>query len=423
MHKLFLLDAMALIYRAHFAFSKNPRVNSKGMNTGAVLGFTNTLLDLLKREKPSHIGVAFDTPEPTFRHIEFKEYKANRQEQPEDITSAIPYVYKMVEAFQIPILVKPGFEADDIIGTIAKKAAHTGEFEVYMMTPDKDYAQLVEEKIFLYKPAFIGNGIDIWGIPEVLKKFDIERIDQVIDFLGLQGDSVDNIPGIPGVGPKTAVKFLKAYGSVEGLIANVDQLKGKQKEKVSQFAEQGLLSKKLATIDIHVPVDFDPEALKLTDPNDEQVISLFDELEFRTLKKRLYPEKKSGSKKGDSNQIDLFAAPKTQNHKRTEPQHYQGDKSSIRDSIHHYYCIDSPEGYQQLADLLARQQEFCFDTETTSINAIDAELVGIAFATYPGEAYYVPIPAHLLENPSEEVISILSHFQEVFANPQISKIG
>ena len=241
--KLFLLDAMALIYRAHFAFSKNPRINSKGMNTGAALGFTNSLVEVLNKEKPSHIAVAFDTSAPTFRHEQYKEYKANREAQPEDIRVAIPIVKDIVRAFNIPVLEMDGFEADDIIGTIAKQAARQ-DFTVYMMTPDKDYSQLVEDCIFLYKPAYMGNSVEILGIPEVLKKFDIQEVMQVCDMLGLQGDSSDNIPGIPGVGSKTASKLLKEYGSVEGVIANADQLKGKQKERVIEFSEQGLLDRK-----------------------------------------------------------------------------------------------------------------------------------------------------------------------------------
>lgn len=431
MNKLFLLDAMALIYRAHFAFSKTPRINSKEMNTGAVLGFTNTLLDLIKRENPTHIGVAFDTAEPTFRHIEFKEYKAHRDEQPEDISIAIPYVYKMVEAFNIPILVRPGYEADDIIGTIAKKAAQTGEFKVYMMTPDKDYAQLVEENIFLYKPAFLGNDVDIWGIKEVLEKFDIQRVDQVIDLLGLQGDAVDNIPGIPGIGAKTAAKLLKEFDTVEGLIANTDKLKGKQKEKVIEFAEQGILSKRLATIDINVPVEFQPEELKMVPMNEEKVKALFDELEFRTLKSRLFKEGTTEpkptakkSKKVDPNQQSLFGTPAEAAVEEEIPQSLpEKPMSSIQDTVHHYYLIDTPELRRRLVKHLENQDEFCFDTETTGIDALDAALVGIAFSTYPSEAYYVPVPAHDPADISDEVIAILQDFRPVFENPHIRKIG
>jgi DNA polymerase-1 len=280
--KLFLLDAMALIFRAHFAFSKNPRINSKGLNTGVVLGFTNSLIEIINKEKPTHIGVAFDLPGPTFRHKMFEAYKATREEAPEDIRAGIPIVKELIKCFNIPILEKTGFEADDVIGTIAKQASGNG-FEVFMMTPDKDYAQLVEEHVYLYKPAYMGNAVDILGIPEVLEKFDIENVDQVRDILGLQGDASDNIPGIPGIGAKTAVKLLKEYGSVENLIANSDQLKGKQKENVENFGAQGLLSKKLATIIVDVPVDFDEQALEYNGFDEEKLKGLFEELEFRTL--------------------------------------------------------------------------------------------------------------------------------------------
>jgi DNA polymerase-1 len=257
--KLFLLDAMALIYRAHFALSKNPRLNSKGINTGAIMGFTNTLLEIITTEKPSHIGVAFDTNAPTFRHDEYPEYKANRQSQPEEIRVAIPYCKDIVRAFNIPLYELDGYEADDLIGTLAKKAGN--DFVTYMMTPDKDYAQLVSENIFLYKPAFMGNGADILGIAEVLKKFDISEVKQVIDVLGLKGDAVDNIPGIPGIGDKTASRLLKEFGSVENLVANSDQLTGSVKKKVEEFGEQGIFSKKLATIDIDSPIIFDENEL------------------------------------------------------------------------------------------------------------------------------------------------------------------
>jgi DNA polymerase-1 len=443
MNRLFLLDAMALIYRAHFAFAKNPRINSKGFNTGAVLGFTNTLLDLLKREKPTHIGVAFDTAEPTFRHIEFKEYKAQREAQPEDITSAIPYIYQMIKAFNIPALVKPGFEADDIIGTIAKRAAATGDFEVYMLTPDKDYAQIVTEKIFLYKPSFLGNDFETWGIPEVLKRWEIQRVEQVIDILGLQGDAVDNIPGIPGIGEKTAIKLLQEFDSVENLIANADKLKGKQQENVRNFAAQGLLSKKLATIDINVPIDFDAQDLKYDGMNEAAVKALFDELEFRTLKARLFKEEgekttattttKAKAKPKDKAQIDLFGNPTPALPKEEgETEHGEVlpfgedlggasrglDRKSASNTLHHYYKIDTPVLRARLMSVLEKQTEFCFDTETTNIDALQAELVGIAFSCYPTEAYYVPFPADQVEAKA-----ILEEFRSVFENESIGKIG
>ena len=288
-HKLFLLDAYALIYRAHFAFSKAPRITSKGMNTSAVFGFTNTLLEVLQKEKPTHIGVAFDTAAPTFRHTAYTEYKSQRQAQPEDITIAVPYVKKLVKAFGIPVLAMDGYEADDVIGTIAKRAARAG-FEVFMMTPDKDYGQLVEEHVYLYKPAFMGKGVEVLGEKEILQKWGIKRIDQVTDILGLQGDAVDNIPGIPGVGEKTAQKLIEEFDTVENLIANAALLKGKQKENVEQYAQQALLSKQLATIDINVPVSFEADELKCRDADKAVLTELLEELEFRTIKKRLFGE-------------------------------------------------------------------------------------------------------------------------------------
>jgi len=305
-HKLFLLDAMALIYRAHFAFSKNPRINSKGLNTGVMLGFTNTLLEVLNKEKPSHIAVAFDTSAPTFRHTQFVEYKANRLEQPEDITVSIPWVKEIVKAFNIPLLEMDGFEADDIIGTIAKKAERES-FTVYMMTPDKDYGQLVDDHIFLYKPAFMGNGVDIMGPKEVCAKWEIDHVDKVTDILGLMGDKVDNIPGIPGIGAKTATKLLKEFGTIEELVKNTHLLKGKQKENVENFAAQGLLSKELATIKIDVPVDFVEEELRYDGFDEEKLQAIFTELEFRTLSKRVFKEEGKKAVIQQNEQLGLFA--------------------------------------------------------------------------------------------------------------------
>ncbi|MBV6647228.1 MAG: DNA polymerase I, partial [Cyclobacteriaceae bacterium] len=303
---LFLLDAMALIYRAHFALSKNPIMNSKGINTGAIMGFTNSLLEIITKESPSHIAVAFDTEAPTFRHENFKEYKATRQSQPEEIQIAIPYIKQLIQGFNIPILEVDGYEADDLIGTIAKKASKEG-FTVFMMTPDKDFAQLVEEQVFLYKPAYMGNSVEVLGIPEVLKKFDIEQVDQVRDILGLKGDSVDNIPGVPGVGDKTASKLLKEFGSVEQIVAHVDQLKGSLQKKIQEFGEQGIFSKELATIKIDSPVDFDERALKYTEPNEDVLVPLLDELEFRTISKRLFGET-AAQKTAQKSQLGLFDA-------------------------------------------------------------------------------------------------------------------
>ena len=426
--KLFLLDAMALIYRAHFAFSKNPRVTSSGLNSSAVFGFTNTLLEILHKEKPTHIGVAFDTAGPTFRHTAFEAYKANRQEQPEDIAIAIPYTMKMLEAMRIPILILPGFEADDIIGTIATKAGAQG-FQVYMMTMDKDYCQLVSENIFLYRPAYMGSGHDVLDVAKVLEKFQIKEVCQVIDILGLQGDAVDNIPGIPGIGEKTAQKLIAEYGSVENLIANADQLKGKQRENVIQFAEQGLLSKHLATIDINVPVDFDPESLLLEAPDRDKVNALCEELEFRNIKKRILGEEpESNVNKASSNipvkptantnQMSLFGATDEMISEETTPVAEPKNYSNIHTTPHSYHIIRTDEEIEGLVKYLLQLKEFCFDTETTKLDAITAEIVGLSFAYFPHEGYYVPVPAN-----QEDALVLMGKFKKVFENEHILKIG
>src|SRR6195952_5227848 len=309
MKKLFLLDGMALIYRAHFALSKSPRFTSGGLNTSAMLGFTNTLLDVLKKERPTHMAVVFDTEAPTERHTEFEAYKAQRQAMPEDLSAALPYIFKIVLGFNIPLITSDGYEADDIIGTLAKKAELKG-YQVYCMTPDKDFAQLVSENIFVYKPARMGNEMEILGVPEVLAKWEIERVEQVIDILGLWGDAVDNIPGIPGVGEKTAKLLIKQYDSVEGIIANSHELKGKQRENVEQFAEQGLLSKRLATINLNVPVELDEAGLEMCAPSKDLLEPLFAELEFRTLGKRVFGDDFSITEtRAVSIQTDLFGNP------------------------------------------------------------------------------------------------------------------
>ncbi len=428
-NKLFLLDAMALIYRAHFAFSKNPRINSKGLNTGVMLGFTNTLLEVLNKEKPTHIGVAFDTHAPTFRHERYEPYKANRQEQPEDIGVGIPWVKKIVEAFNIPILEMDGFEADDIIGTIAKKA-EKDDFTVYMMTPDKDYGQLVDDHIFLYKPAFMGNAVDVMGPREICQKWDIEHVDQVRDILGLMGDSVDNIPGIPGVGQKTAVKLLKAYGSVEELLKNTDDLKGKQKENVVNFGEQGLLSKELATIKIDVPVDFNGDDLKYDGFNEETLKEIFSELEFRTLASRIFKGDQKKATIAKSEQLGLFGgasgtgktvtSEETPAETQEEPAspYDQNKPSDIMSSVAHYHKIKGEKDISKLIKYLELQERFCFDTETTSLNPMEAELVGIAFAYVEGEAYYVPCPPD-----KAETAKILDLLRPVLENDKITKVG
>lgn len=418
--KLFLLDAMALIYRAHFAFSKNPRINSKGLNTGIMLGFTNTLLEVLEKEKPTHIAVAFDTKAPTFRHVQFEPYKANRQEQPEDIEVGTPWVKQIVQAFNIPVLEMDGFEADDIIGTIAKKAERTS-FEVYMMTPDKDYGQIVEDHIFLYKPAFMGNGVDIMGPKEVCAKWDIEHVDQVRDILGLMGDAVDNIPGIPGIGEKTAVKLLKEFGTVEELLKNTHKLKGKQKENVENFAQQGLLSKELATIKIDVPVDFDEVALRYDGPDEEKLKAIFAELEFRTLTQRVFGEKMKKPQVKVSEQLGLFGGMETEVKEEfveESPIPAPVLHDSILTTAHDYHKVEGEKAIKELIGYLELQEEFCFDTETTSLNPNEAELVGLSFSYVPGEAFYVPIPSD-----QEKTKEILEMFRDLFANEQIAKIG
>ena len=429
--KLFLLDAMALIYRAHFAFSKNPRINSKGMNTGAALGFTNTLVDVLNREKPDHIAVAFDGPEKTFRHDNFVEYKANRQAMPEDIAVAIPYVKKLVEAFNIPLLIMPGYEADDIIGTLSCKAEKAG-YDVYMMTPDKDYYQLVTEHVFVYKPAFLGNAIDIIDVPKVLEKWEISNVKQVLDILGLQGDAVDNIPGIPGIGEKTAKSLIQKYGSVENLIAHAHELKGKQQENVIKFAEQGLMSKELATIHLTVPVDFDEEKFEYTGPDEEKLKALFDELEFRTLAQRIFgnatpaapkatkaaPPKMVKGQKSDQ-QMSIFDSLETEVLEVGE----EGEvtptfRRDINNSPHDYHLINTPELRQNLIKYLRQQTEISWDTETDSIDPITARLVGMSFSYISGEAYYVAIP-----EDEKEAQKIVEEFREILESEQILKIG
>ena len=407
--KLFLLDAYALIFRAHFAFSKNPRINSKGLNTGIMMGFTNAMLEVINKQKPTHIAVAFDTPKPTFRHERFPEYKAHRDATPEDIKTGVPYVRDIIEGFNIPIIEKDGYEADDVIGTVAKQAAKQG-FEVFMMTPDKDFAQLVEENIYLYKPAYMGNGVDIMGVEEVLNKWDIENVDQVRDILGMHGDASDNIPGIPGVGAKTAIKYIKAYGSVEGLLEHVDELKGKAKENVENFGEQGLLSKELATIEINVPLEYDLDSMAYDGPDREKISAIFKELEFRTLAQRVLGDAPASSKAEDV-QLSMFAGSATSNKEEVKK------KDTIETKEHQYHLVEEDQ-VDNLVEYLLLQDEVCFDTETTNIDAVDAELVGMSFSYQSGEAYYVPFPESI-----EEVKNRLKPFAPFFASEKIVKIG
>lgn len=405
--KLFLLDGHALVYRAHYAFINRPLINSKGFNTSAITGFVRTLWDLLRNQNPSHIAVSFDLKGPTFRHKMYEPYKANRDAQPEDITAALPYIEKIVEGFNIPVVTAEGFEADDVIGTLAKQAEKEG-FKVYMVTPDKDYAQLVSDNIFMYKPSRSGNGVDILGIPEVLEKWDIQNVLQVIDVLGLQGDASDNIPGIPGIGAKTASKLLKLYDSVEGLIANVDQLKGKQQEKVRDFADQGILSKKLATIELNVPVKFDAKKYVVEPVNKEALGELFKELEFRTLAQQILNAPKPGEKvtattNAKGVQQNLFgnsatAATTNTNKDFSAPPQYALASNNIENTKHDYKLVEGAKEIKALVTLLGKQKIISFDTETTGIDAHQAELVGLSFAFEKAKAYYVPCPADRKKN-------------------------
>lgn len=406
---LWLLDAYALIYRAHFAFSQNQMINSKGLNTSAIYGFTSTLYDVLTTHNPTHIAVVFDTSEPTERHIEFPEYKANREEMPDDIRLAIPYIKRVIQGFNIPILFSNGYEADDVIGTLAKKAEQEG-YQTYMMTPDKDFGQLVSENIFMYKPARMGNKAEVWGIEEVCKKFEIEDPLQVIDYLGMCGDAVDNIPGIPGVGDKTAKKFLKAYGSIEKLLENTADLKGKMKEKVEASKDLALLSKKLATIIIDAPVEFNPVDLQRDPLNKQELEALFAEVEFRTLSKRILGEEVAITTSTSDSQMDLFSASTADAAKApSEEEPTLAAYHTLENTDHVYKLLQSDAEIKELVDKLKAVDSFCFDTETTGIDALTAELVGISFCYEKGSAYYVAIDKDF-ERAKEQV----QLFKEIF---------
>ncbi|MDG1528887.1 MAG: DNA polymerase I [Polaribacter sp.] len=435
--RVFLVDAFALIFRGYYAFIKNPRINSKGVDTSAIMGFMNSLLDVIKRERPDHLAVCFDKGGSVDRIEMFEAYKANRDETPEAIKIAVPYIQEILKAMHIPIMVKAGFEADDVIGTLSKQAEKEG-YKTFMVTPDKDFAQLVSENIFMYKPRF-GGGYDIWGIPEVQEKFGVVNPEQVIDFLGMMGDSADNIPGLPGVGEKTAKKFLAQYGSMENLLANTADLKGKLKEKIEGAKELGLLSKKLATIMLDVPVTFDAKDFELDQPDIPKVTALFNDLEFRNLlvnftrtfavdeKKNVAStslseqktEEKPKSPKKPSNanasgQFDLFAAPGTGT--VSEDEIASGFKN-IKNTDHFYQHIDSPLSRKMLLKKLMQQTSVCFDTETTGLKALEVELIGIAFSFEIGKGYYVSFP----ENQSATK-AILEEFIPFFES-DIQKIG
>ncbi len=430
--RLFLLDAYALIFRGYYAFIKNPRINSKGMDTSAIMGFMNSLMDVIKREKPDHLAVAFDNGGSQLRNDIFPEYKAHRDATPEAIKIAIPYIQDLLKAMHIPIIEVKGYEADDLIGTIAKQAEKQN-YKVFMVTPDKDFAQLVSENIFMYKPARMGNGIEIWGIPEVLAKFEIERPDQVIDFLGMMGDAADNIPGLPGVGEVTAKKLLKEFGTMENLLANTDKLKGKMKENIEANKEKGLLSKTLATILLDCPVIFDEADYELSTPDVEKTDALFNELEFRRMAEQFDAIFKKGeSTTANSNPVDetkLYKKPQQKNEEQfdlfgsaiqddsseeTRHQYY----SSLENTAHSYQIIQGDLGLKLLLQNLQKQSSVCFDTETTGLDALHAELVGISFSFEKGKGFYVPFP----EN-QEEAQTLIEKFIPFFENENIEKIG
>ena len=419
-NRLFLLDAYALIFRGYYAFIKNPRINSKGMDTSAILGFTNSLFDVIKRERPDYLAVAFDKGGSQVRNDMFPDYKANRSETPEAIKIAVPYIQNLLKALHIPVVELEGFEADDIIGTLAKQAEKE-DFQVFMVTPDKDFAQLVSDNIFMYRPARMGNGIEIWGIPEVQKKFEIDHPEQVIDYLGMMGDAVDNIPGLPGVGDKTAKKFLAEYGSMEALLENTHELKGKMKEKVEANKELGLLSKKLASILLDVPVQFDASSYQLSQPDIPAVKELFQELEFRRLSEtfiKVFAPNEAPSQPEPTAPaaapvaFDLFHQPGSGQLENTF------EHKTLANTPHHYQCVQTPIECSLLVATMMRQKSVCFDTETTGLDAINASLVGIAFSWQAGTGYYVPISED--EAQRNETLKDLAPF---FANETIEKVG
>jgi len=430
MKKLFLLDAFALIYRAYFAFANSPRINSRGLNTSAIFGFTNTLLELIRKEQPTHIAVVFDTAEPTHRHVEYEAYKANRNEMPEDLQKAIPYIFQLLEAFNITTISSDGWEADDIIGALAKKAEKEG-FQTFMMTPDKDFGQLVSENIFIYKPGYKGGPPTKLGVKEICEKYGIQRPEQVIDILGLMGDAVDNIPGIPGVGEKTAMSLIQQFGSVENLVANTDQLKGKLKEKVEQHKEQAIFSRKLAMIITDVPVEFNEEELRLREVDKEKTKTLFAELEFRRLAQTVLGEaipestdsaqddnasEAVASKKTKPGQIDIFG--NTGVEQAEEAKTEEHTMQTIETVPHQYFVADTMEKVDELVKQLLSLDEFCFDTETTGLDTITAELVGFSFSWKATEGWYVPVPAD-----RTEAQKITDKFKPVLESTTITKIG
>ncbi|WP_430894847.1 MULTISPECIES: DNA polymerase I [unclassified Paraflavitalea] len=425
--KLFLVDALALVFRAYYALIRNPRITSKGRNTNAQFGFTNALVDLLNNQKPSHMAVCFDTSAPTERHTDFAEYKANREEAPEDLIAALPDIKRIIEGFNIPVMELDGYEADDLIGTLAQQAAKVG-YEVYMVTPDKDYGQLVSDKIKIYKPGYQGGEVEILGPTEVCAKWNIKEVSQVIDILGMMGDAVDNIPGIPGVGEKTAAKLLAEYGTLENVLENADKIKGAMGEKVRNGRESAILSKKLATIITNVPVEFHEEDFKVKEWNKEELKDVFTELEFKTIAQRLLGEqiqvaaRKSNIEKEQPQgvQTDLFGNIIEPEIKQTEEpvEEPQGERKTVHSTSHVYHSITEEKELKSFIQQLGSQKEICFDTETTNIDANNAELVGMSFSWVEHEAYYVPVPSD-----QKQAAALLAHFAPVFADVSKKWIG
>ena len=412
MDKLFLLDAYALIYRSYYAFIKSPRINSKGLNTSAIMGFVNTLNEVLAKERPTHIGVAFDPAGPTFRHEAFPEYKAQREATPEDIKKAVPIIKDILRAMRIPILEAPGYEADDVIGTLATKAAEAG-VDTYMLTPDKDYAQLVSDRVSMYRPRHGDAGYEVMGPKEVESKYGLSAPSEVIDLLGLMGDTADNIPGCPGVGEKTAAKLIAEFGTVENLLANTDRLKGALKKKVEDNAKQIEFSKFLATIKTDVPIELNLDELRTEQPDEEKLLKLYDELEFKTLANRII-KKTENKQKNDNQQLSLF--------EEFTPDGEESPKNASYDSIktvaHDYKLVDNLDDMVAICDFFMTKQAVSLDTETTSTQAIEAELVGLSFAVEEHKAYYVPVPAE-----REQAQTIVNIFKPLYEHPKILKIG
>lgn len=425
--KLFLLDAFALIYRAHFAFAKNPRISSKGLNTSAIFGFTNTLLEILNKEKPTHIAIVFDTPEQTARHVEFEAYKAHREEMPDDLRASLPYIHQLIEGFNIQVIKTPGFEADDAIGTLAKVAEQRG-FTTYMMTPDKDYGQLVDDNTFIYKPARFGNAPEIQGKEEICKKWDIQSVDQLIDILGLMGDSADNIPGIPGVGEKTAIQLIKDYGTIEKMYEDTSKLKGKLKEKVDNHKEMALQSKRLATIILDVPVEFNEDELRLKEINKDALRELFAEIEFRGIAQKLLGEDIGSAPSAVAKPVaatkevvnDLFSSAEehASNHEDDNEEPQAPVFKTIKDFSVDYILCNTTESISNLISILQASDEFCFDSETTDLNTINAELVGLSFSIKENQAYYIPVSSN-----QHEAQALMELFKPLFLDETKTLVG